>query len=492
MSALSEILSQLVESKYAQMTNHRHGESAIGYFSKKCAIDRSTLYQYLSGKRNLVNSKHFEPILSALQLTPQESQQVMEAYELTQTGSIIYNQRRAVKEILYTLSDVPAPHRITKTEHTQLHYSQPYEILNGELDIKNALFSLIQLAYEYDSNLQILLQPEHEILFPALLSANLSKGNLTVIHIICLEDNVIDGRVENLKRMKKILDFGTICPNYQPLYYYGTAAEHFHSINILPGLVVCGHAALQLSTDEKTAILFTDPKLISFFQTQFTQLTNQCKPLMTHNYNYLSDKEWQKHYESKESSPNFQTIYEICNGLCSIPFFTQELLSTYVNHKLPNYASLVDTYTQYSSLIHQLKRANHMVAFFNPSSVLKFIQDGVLLEYPELLLEKPLSIRDRKHIITSILQACQEGWYQIHFVDEKHFPIESYWGISVKQHFSVLMQYMLNDSLSIFYFDEPGIVEAFSDYFKALSESSFTKSFAESVELLQSWRDMYL
>lgn len=490
MSKLSETLSSLIENKYSQLADRNPKESAVGYFSKKCDIDRPTLRKYLNGKRNLVNKKHLNNILDALQLTPQELQEVMQAYEITQIGDTIYNQRQEVRQILSTLSDVPATLNISKTELTKFHYPNHIHTLDGEFEIKQALFSLIQIAYENDSDLQILLQPEQDVLFSALLSAKsiASQASLTIQHIICLENNVTDGRIENLKRMKKILEFGIICPNYRPLYYYGSASEHFNPISTFPGLVVCNHAVLQLSADEKKAILSTDPELISFFQRHFTQLTTHCNPLMVHNYNYLFDSEWQDHYISNNS----QVVYEICSGICSMPFLDRQLLQTYVNPNLPNYQEFVDTYAQYSQVLYEQKRQNHMMLFINPYYMINFIQTGNLYEYPEYIIDRPLSVPDRIKIIKRILQACKEGWYDIHLVDEKHFPIQSYWGVSVKQYVGVLLQHVFNNSISVFYFSEIGIVEAFSDYFEALSSASYTTDCENSILQIQAWVNAYL
>ena len=96
MSVLSEKLSYFTEQK----------DQNIADLAKRSGIERSTLYQYLKGKRPLQNRAQLEALMSELHLTPDERTEVMEAYELARVGVKIYNRRRKVREILGSLLTV--------------------------------------------------------------------------------------------------------------------------------------------------------------------------------------------------------------------------------------------------------------------------------------------------------------------------------------------------------------------------------------------------
>src|SRR5699024_10504108 len=93
MSILSERLKYFVEQK---------GYS-IADLAGRSGIERATLYQYLKGSRPLKNHVHLETLMAELQLTPDERQEVLEAYEITQIGQVQYNRRCKVMEILNSL-----------------------------------------------------------------------------------------------------------------------------------------------------------------------------------------------------------------------------------------------------------------------------------------------------------------------------------------------------------------------------------------------------
>ena len=62
MSVLSEKLSYFVEQRGRNMAE----------LAKRCGIERSTLYQYLRGRRPLQNRGQLGPVMSGLHLTPDE------------------------------------------------------------------------------------------------------------------------------------------------------------------------------------------------------------------------------------------------------------------------------------------------------------------------------------------------------------------------------------------------------------------------------------
>lgn len=96
MSVLSEKLQYYVDQR---------GQN-IAELAKRCRIERSTLYQYLKGRRPLQNRMQLEALMSELHLAPDERAEVLEAYEITRIGIRKYNRRYKVKELLDSLLTV--------------------------------------------------------------------------------------------------------------------------------------------------------------------------------------------------------------------------------------------------------------------------------------------------------------------------------------------------------------------------------------------------
>ena len=93
MSILSECLDYFVKKK----------EQNIAELAKKCRVDRSTMYQYIRGKRPLQNQELLETILAELRLTPEERSKAMQAFEVTHVGEEKYYRRKKVKELFASL-----------------------------------------------------------------------------------------------------------------------------------------------------------------------------------------------------------------------------------------------------------------------------------------------------------------------------------------------------------------------------------------------------
>lgn len=71
--------------------------------SRRCKIERSTLYQYINGKRPLQNLDHLKNIMLELHLSPDEKVDILEAYQIGKIGIEKYKRREKVKKIISSL-----------------------------------------------------------------------------------------------------------------------------------------------------------------------------------------------------------------------------------------------------------------------------------------------------------------------------------------------------------------------------------------------------
>ena len=76
MSEFSDLFKKLIQDKDINVY------SMVQY----CNTDRSTMYKYISGKRKLKDFTTFKKISDFMRLSPQEYQEFLEAYHISNMG----------------------------------------------------------------------------------------------------------------------------------------------------------------------------------------------------------------------------------------------------------------------------------------------------------------------------------------------------------------------------------------------------------------------
>ena len=465
--------------------------------AQNCPFENATLYQYLNGKRPLKKKEHLDIIISLLKLTPEEMNQLMEAYEIELIGIDLYRQRQKVEELLFSLQSIHSSFEVLNHENlceTIFHIQNIEEskVFYGELDVKRVAFAMIYNAFQSGSTIHIFLPLEQKALLHGLtLLGNLSCSAPApqITHIICFDSDNTKGSIANLERLRQVLGYGIAVKSYCPMYFYGNCAEHFSSTNLLPGLILTETAALQVSFNGKYALFHENSSIILLFRNFFEQLCGKCHPLMADNINLMNRMECAINNLEKS---DFKKVLEISSGICSVPFWNRQILETYLNPELPQYEYILEYYMTYASKLYEIKRKKLTILLMKSSFVLDFIKTGIFKEYPPYFFAKPLSLADRKYILRCILSACHEGWYQIQFVKDTRFPLDYGWELGVVKGSHVLFQYFEQDKSYAFNFKEPGIVNALYDYLENLSNGQYAMTPKESKELLTQWIQQYL
>ena len=148
MSVLSEKLKYFIDQKGLSIAN----------LAKRSGIERSTLYQYINDRRPLQNRTQLEAIMLELHLTPDEREEVLEAYEITRIGVKNYNRRRKVREILESLLTLEEGN--TETVKTgggiNLPEMENKGLIRGELEVNRVVHQVIQETAQRGGQLKLL------------------------------------------------------------------------------------------------------------------------------------------------------------------------------------------------------------------------------------------------------------------------------------------------------------------------------------------------
>lgn len=474
MSQLSEMLTVIQENRGISMAE----------LARRSSIGRTTLYQYMSGKRPIANQAHLDAITGALCLTPQERQQVREAFTILQVGPALYKQRKTVEQFLRTL---PMQDSTVKTGwEGPGSLETEGGVLYGEQAVAQAAYALIARAYQSGSSLELMIQPDQNRLLAGLSLLSQAPVQAHVTHVFCLEADARQSRMDNLTTAQNVLKFSALVHDYTPLYYYGNAREHFGPVSLLPGLVATPAGALEISAQGNLALLHTQPDVVSALRQKFSQVARQCSPLLLYKPSLESEILWGL---DRFTDDYFENTLEIAAGLCTAVYWTEELLRRYINPNVPNFEAVVRQFCEYVRRAGAAHRRGHTVQLLNPAYVRAFLQTGVFQEYPPSFQAGALTPEDRRYLAQQVLNGAREGWVELRFLPERLAPLNPRTEVCVHNGREVIIQYWYDDRFLMFNFQEPGIADALEDYLEFLRDSPETLSNEDAQKLLQSMID---
>lgn len=464
----------------------------IAELSGRSGIERSTLYQYLKGSRPLKNRRQLEMLMSELQLTPGERMEVLEAYEITQVGLVQYNRRCKVREILNSLLTIEEKESVAPKleQETYLRTTEGQQLIEGELEINRLVNNVIYETMLQGGELRLLTQPDNDLLMESLLLLCDDNVQTRVTQIICLEVNGGRDGCRNLENIRRILRYGIGIRHYEPMYYYGTPAEHYGIMNVMPYLVVTDHYAVQISSDWKAAILHSNAEVVGYFGQFFEKMRRQSHTLMVSVDGFGGNQaKWGQDYLR---GTTFSSTMEICSGLCSVQFWDKHLIGKYINREIPDCETVIENYAAYTKMLYGTKRSGQVTVLMNASFVEEFIRDGVFREYPSIFFSGSISVADRRILIERILKAVEEGWYHIRLLPAENFSLSYHWEIIISRGESMLFQYAHQNQFKIFQFGEADIMEAVYDYLDSISVRKEALGDVQSAEQLRRWMAEYL
>lgn len=459
--------------------------------AKSCGLDRSTVFQYVHGRRPIKNPKHLEQIINHLALSIPQREDLLKTYEIELVGYELYCRRQKTERLIRSLpalSETPNTSVYHINRGVSMNISFRPGMIRNHLELSQTMFSLLHTAHQKHSPVKILMQPGEASLLNLLLHPEFTHSGMEISHIICL-DRENDHKVShNIDTFSSLLPYFLLLDRYFPFYFYGDTDERFGPSNLFPYMLWTEHGVLQISAREDMAVFHTEPDIIDRFKKMFEDILNTCEKLGDIFRGLNREISWYSSYINEDS---FQDAYELCTGLCSTQFWDRPLIHAYLNPALSQADQLGDMLAAYCERLLKAKKAGHITVIMNPRHVQSFIRTGRFTEYPDLFFSRPLDKKDRLILINRVLDACEEGWYQLCFIDEEAFPLQLRWEMCGNQN-TATIQYFHQEQFRTLFIQEQGFADEIYDYLKSLSQSEHAMSKEESVRLLRQWAERYL
>lgn len=95
MTEFPELLNKFIEQKNIHIYS----------MAKYCGLDRSTLYKIIKGNRRPPSASVRDKMACFMHLTPDETRQFEQAWEISFTGKLTYCRRKSTEDFLLNFSD---------------------------------------------------------------------------------------------------------------------------------------------------------------------------------------------------------------------------------------------------------------------------------------------------------------------------------------------------------------------------------------------------
>lgn len=243
--------------------------------AKLCGFSRSYIALIKNGQR-IPTRKKLELLISALELSPQESTRLWVQWEICKDSPGIGVQRQEFFNIIRDLSVFTGVQN-----HINLYADQNLKNLRHDSVVcgRGCIQEVISLIIFRES-----MKENGEIICTLQDPETLTLGNqfyldIKINMILCMESCQVSrtGQIENIILLRKCLHMSMLCADYVPLYYYGAPATLRFSA--LPYIIRTSDAVMQLSDNLDFAIIHTETETLKLWTKLQEQQLRLCKHL---------------------------------------------------------------------------------------------------------------------------------------------------------------------------------------------------------------------
>lgn len=388
----------------------------ISDISKITKIDRSTLYQYQSGKRIPPNMDTVKVIANSLRLSGSDLDKFYDSYMVSVLGEYTYASRKHISQILCHLSDyypVPVNSNVLVSPKVDLHTVPHHTVIVGENNINNIIETII---YSDDPNDHIRVSEPilHEHTAQTINDAMRQYPNKKITQLIMMENRVQlspDDAVYNLQLFEHLLPLMLDKSEYSCYYIYGdlnTAGAY-----MLSSYMVMNNSYVFIYSPRRTTgMLLSDTEDISYYSRLFQETISSGRKL-----NDKPDVESMINYFENDtflSGSVIQKGYLFDIGLCISLILDWEKDSVWISlitEDIEEAAYVENKYRAYCEMVQSIVSDGKFWwnCIFTKQGIEYFCDTGILVEIYFFTKEHPLSLSFRIDFLQRWLKQVESG-----------------------------------------------------------------------------------
>ena len=447
-------------------------------FSQIASLERTTLQRMVTGKR-LPSPEFVEHFCQALRISLTEKKEVMDLYKMESIGETAYQNQTLILQLFEKLSILEKNKRFNNqsvVNYGEIKLISPVSTDKYETELL-LQYVLRKTLQEQESPELYTNLPGANSLLPHYLNLLVPEYNKTILikHLIHFQPNA-SYAYENLETLHQIIP---LCfssgINYIPFYYYSKLSQNDQPNLLYPFYIITEKYVLQLTTDLSKGILHSDPVILQEYTKEFQNCLKHSAPLL------------QQSKDPAEALQLYLTSFDTVQtltGLASTPCDMDSMDDEYFFHRVketsPEYIPLMKTYAAYLDGLKQVSRHT----FFTSNGVQKFCECGISSGTSSIVIPN-FSPKER---LTSL------KYFLEHFSNESHQMLNSNFSypdslfIELRNNHSLFLINLADKTnISFIIIQESSICNAFSEFFRSLTDSEFITPENQTRTLIQKY-----
>ena len=463
--------------------------------SKMIRVHRTDVPHYISGTRQPADPEKILRICEAMMLSPEETNNLLEAWKVDRIGIDLYERRKYVHRFLSNLNEIlqgggetldlseysaepDNPAALADNEDTESKLTTIRRLFGVSELTEAMMMLLLEETRSEKPEVFLLAQPDMDFpmnLFSTIISRN---PDCSIRHILCLENSRRNRNgLVNLEYLNRMLP-SLSSVNYQPVYCYYSINDVFSSMNVLPCLLVAGKHLLLFSRDCKEALLIGENSITEFYREKFLELFAKCIPMAEKVPDPVGILDFYRpHLESLHDC----LAFDIAEQPCFLRFLDMDMITRRLHKELresPFYPAL----EEYLGALND--PAIRLTCYFIKEGVERFLETGRVDEVPEIFYD-PFSVQERHDILRRIFQYYLNKDCEIRMLRTEYGSITKNISMFSTEGLTTIECPLKNRSTKIFAFTEKSITDAIFDYLKSLEGEGALYSKEVTMEYLR-------
>lgn len=448
----------------------------ISHLSDAVSVDRTTLHNYLSGKRLPPNEDFINKLAVELRLSINETDKLREEYNAARNGDDKTERYKCMESILgsYSLAKTAIPDFVNSAPRTRMSAAMPECTV---ITKKEKLLRVIALTFEEafgdGADVYIIAQPS-EILSSAFSSVTAHNPKSSIYHVFCFNSEVNGDDIYNLNLFRYTLLAYSNLGEYCPAYYYDRVAATKNEMSMFGNCIVTPKLVITFDSNFEYAIMYKNSDII------FTY-TKLCKDRYKRCIRFLEKKttitdfvgDFLNERESERSYYFHPCIAmsldrNILKSVAKLP----EPIKSIVTEK---------TISQFEKYRGHLGADSGSFVLFSEGGVEHFLNNGRITEIPDSLYNPPTP-RQRIQLIERAIQDGDNDITCPRIITDENIAPSLKLGLSVFNERELVITLHCDDgcvrSASI---SERDVVGAVSEYLEYLYSSDRVMSKEDTV-----------
>ena len=462
----------------------RSGHTGL-YLEEKSGLRRSNISQIRNGSRKTRNIEGLKKLINELALSPEEYEEIKEAFWINCYGMDEYKLRKEIALMLGAfkpVSDMGMNGRMS-VMLPDVH------ILTNVMDVKFYLHgAILREASKKQGHIGLIMQGGIPELYNDLAAMLRLNEELYVEHILCLqsskEDRVSAARknIELIKEIAPAMLAGS-GDRYAVNYYYSHIFSRFGSDGRMPYGLLMDDCVVHISSDFSKAFVTKNPEEIDLYNALYQEQKKNTSPLFAQMPVGTDLLSYQLKNRDDKGSGAYSLMYQPCMGVFPIDY----LVDKYVVD-VPEVREMIREICLKAQA--PKKGVKNTVSYFQKDGVRLMMEKGIFTEIPEEICS-PLDKEDRISLLKTLISAIEQRNYKTYLIDEEELNVVPELALYAMGEDTTMLFMKEKNNPVCFVFLEKTISRAIYRFIKILGKSRYVLSREETLRFLKETLNVY-